>query len=186
MPSASGELQRLTPDPLGERLPFDELEDQRAYSGYRVGPFDAINRADVRMIERREQPRFALEPRAALCVGREDRRENLDRDVAAEPGVSRAIDLPHSSRSESGVDVVYAERFADQAQAFIDARVGAKLSETDSRVEQYSRSNERLLRKTAELSRSGPREGSVARVAVVMQPSHRTGRQGARDARAQE
>ena len=45
------------------------------------------------MIERRECPGFALEARKALRVRREGVRQNLDRDLATQRGISRAPDM---------------------------------------------------------------------------------------------
>ena len=57
-----------TRDPLRERLALDQLEDQAAHA---VRLFDAVDRADVRMIQRGEHPRLALEAREPIRVGRE-------------------------------------------------------------------------------------------------------------------
>ncbi len=43
---------RTRPHPIGQRRPFDQLEHQRVR---RSAVFEAVNLADVRMIERREQ-----------------------------------------------------------------------------------------------------------------------------------
>ena len=61
-------------DAIGERRPFDELEDEGAYVGrvLLLRPaghacfFEAVDRRNVRMIERREHLRFALEAREAI------------------------------------------------------------------------------------------------------------------------
>ena len=66
-----------------------------------VAVFDAVDRADVRMIERGEQPRFALEAREPSGSRRERARQDLDRDVAAELRVARAIDLAHAARADA-------------------------------------------------------------------------------------
>ena len=47
---------------------FDQFEDQR---GDAIRFFQPIDRADVRVIERRERPRFAREAGAALGIGGE-------------------------------------------------------------------------------------------------------------------
>ena len=70
---------------------------------------DAVDRGDVRMIQRREQARLALEAREPLGIGGERRRQDLDRDVAAEPGVARAVDLAHAARAERCHHLVDAE-----------------------------------------------------------------------------
>ena len=62
------------------------------------------------MIERREQTRFASEARAALRIGREVLGQDLDRDVAIEPGVAGAIDLAHAAGAQPS-----GHRVADRA-----------------------------------------------------------------------
>src|SRR5262245_37032401 len=49
------------------------------------------------MVQRRERLRFALKSRDAICVNRERLGEDLDRDVATEPRVPRAIHFAHSA-----------------------------------------------------------------------------------------
>ena len=56
--------------------------------------------------------RLALEARERVGVGREPRRQHLDRDVALEPRVARAIDLAHAARAEGRRDLVGAEASA--------------------------------------------------------------------------
>ena len=74
---------------------------------------NVVERADVWMIQRRECPGFALEPRHALGVGREQLGKNLDRDVAIELRVARPIDITHSARANGGEDFIWAEPGAD-------------------------------------------------------------------------
>ena len=105
-----GDGQRPAGQTIGERRPFDELEDQR---GHAVRFFEPVDRADVRMVERREQARFAREAGAALGIGREVRRQDLDRDVTTELAVARAIDLAHATGAERRHDRVRAEVPAD-------------------------------------------------------------------------
>ena len=77
MASASRDRQRgRSVEPLGKRLALDELEDQRVNA---VAVLEPVDGADVRMIQRREQPCFALESRAPIGIRRESVRQNLDR-----------------------------------------------------------------------------------------------------------
>ena len=55
-----------------------------------------------------EQMRFAIESRETIRIDAEDRRQDLDRDVASERRVTRAIDLAHPSRAEQRQQVVRA------------------------------------------------------------------------------
>ena len=77
--------------------------------------FQAVDRGDVRMIERGEQACFAREPRAALRIGHERPRQDLDRDVATELRVTGAIDLAHAARAEQR-DESCTTRCADSAR----------------------------------------------------------------------
>ena len=65
---------------------------------------------DVRMVERGEQLRLALEARQALRVLRRTAAgSTLMRDLAAEPRVARAVDLAHAARAERRHDLVGSE-----------------------------------------------------------------------------
>ena len=64
------------------------------------------------MIERRERLRFARETREAIGVERERLGQHLDRDVAIELRVRRAIDLAHAARADGGDDFVGSEASA--------------------------------------------------------------------------
>jgi hypothetical protein len=85
---------------------FDELEDQRHEA---VGFLQAVDGADGRMIERREQPGLTAEAGAALRVGNEMRRQEFERDLATQLGVARAIHLAHAAFAERGEDSIRAE-----------------------------------------------------------------------------
>ena len=57
------------------------------------------------MIERCEELRFALEARDAFGVIGQCRGQQLQRNVAAERGVARAIDLAHAAGAEQRDDL---------------------------------------------------------------------------------
>ena len=98
-PSASSVDSRLgcvlSGNDVGERRPFDQFEDQRLDA---VRFLESVDRRDVRMIERREDLRFALEPRETFGVLREEIRQHLQRDVTIELRVAGAIDFAHARR----------------------------------------------------------------------------------------
>ena len=73
---------------------------------------DAVDRGDVRMIQRRECLRLAFEPRQAFGVRGERVRQDLDRDLAIQRRVRCPIHLPHAA-------------FADRRSDFVDAEAGA-------------------------------------------------------------
>ena len=54
---------------LGERLALDQLQNQDTRTSGRL--LEAVDRAMLRMIERRQHPRFALEPRQPIGIGGE-------------------------------------------------------------------------------------------------------------------
>ena len=102
-PSAPG--VRAAAMPSASVGAWDELHHQV------VGP-DVVERADVRMVERGKRPRLALEARAEYRP-----LEDLDRDVATEPSVARAVDLAHPARAdgEPGSRTVRAARRSGRA-----------------------------------------------------------------------
>jgi hypothetical protein len=81
-------------DPVRERRPIDELHDD---NGLVAGPLEAVDRRDVRMIQRREDLRFALKAREAILVFGDGFGEDLDGHVALETRVGRTIDLTHAA-----------------------------------------------------------------------------------------
>src|SRR5262245_19581454 len=67
---------------------------------------DVVDRADVRVVQRRDRARLAFKPPQPMGIGRERCRENLDRHVPAEPRVLREVHLAHSARTEQRDDFV--------------------------------------------------------------------------------
>src|SRR5688572_28968936 len=63
----------------------------------------------MRVIERGHAARLALETRPRGRVGRQVPGEDLDRDLAAQPRVLRAIDLTHATGAERRGDFVGSE-----------------------------------------------------------------------------
>jgi hypothetical protein len=55
---------------IGQRWSLHELEHQRLNA---IGLLEAIDRADVRMIKRSKNARFAIESREAVRIARERR-----------------------------------------------------------------------------------------------------------------
>ena len=66
-----GDRQRPAREAIGKGGALDQLEDQR---GHAIGFLEAVDRADVRMIERGEQAGFAREAGTTLGVCGEVRR----------------------------------------------------------------------------------------------------------------
>ena len=107
-------------EPRRHSLTVEIFENQEAdrvtRSGWRLGTggyrrfTDVVQRADVRMIQRRDGTRFTVEAVAQLRIGRELRRQNFDRDGAIEARVARPIDFAHAAR-------------ANERDNFIDAKL---------------------------------------------------------------
>ena len=89
------------------RSPSHQFEDKEAHT---PGVFEAVDAADVRVAERGEHLGLALEPREVLGIFGEALRQNLDRHLAAQLRVARAIDLAHAARAERRDDLVRTER----------------------------------------------------------------------------
>jgi hypothetical protein len=62
------------------------------------------------MVQRRQCLRFAREPRQAVRIEREDLRQHLNRDIAIEFRIARAIHLPHSAFAKFVHDAIGPER----------------------------------------------------------------------------
>ena len=97
---------RSTGDPLREILALDELHHER---GDATAFFEAVNAADVRVIQRRERLRFPLKAGDPLGVRDERFRQNLDRNVATQLRVARLVDLAHATCPKGRKDLVRAE-----------------------------------------------------------------------------
>ncbi len=70
---------------------------------------EAVNGADVRVVERSEHLRLALEPRETIGVARECLGQNLQRDVAIELRVACTPHLAHAARTEQCDDFIRTE-----------------------------------------------------------------------------
>ena len=101
-----GDRHRSALDQRRKIVALDQLHHQRADA---VRFLEAVDVRDVGVIERCEHLGFAGEAGQALGVLGEVLRQDLDGDVAVEPGVARAVDLPHASLTELGGDLVRTE-----------------------------------------------------------------------------
>ena len=76
------------------------------------------------MIERGQDVRFAREPRAAIRVAGDVRRQNLHRDFTSQLRVTRAIHLAHAAGAEQTDDFVGADTDARcEAHVCLGARI---------------------------------------------------------------
>ena len=70
---------------------------------------DVVEDADVRVVQRRNCARLAVEPEAQRFVVAVFNRERLDGDGAIEPRVDGLVDLAHAARPDGGHDLVRTE-----------------------------------------------------------------------------
>ena len=98
--------ERPAVEPVPERLALEELGDE---VGDAVVAPDVEDGEDVRVAEPPDRLHLDLEPADPVGVGRAGPREDLDGDVAAEPGVPGAPDLAHPPRADAGRDFVRTE-----------------------------------------------------------------------------
>ena len=108
-PARVFDRERPAHEPRLERLSVDQLHDDDLVM---VQPFEAVNRRDVRMIQRREDLRFPSEPRDAVRLLGETVGEQLEGDVAAESRITRAKHSAHAAFAQLPADMVGAERVA--------------------------------------------------------------------------
>ncbi len=90
---------------LLERRAFHVLHHEEAdgSAARRIGTgrhADVVQRADVRVVERRDCSSLALESFLGLLVGRDVGRQHLDRHCTIEARVARLVDLAHATRSD--------------------------------------------------------------------------------------
>ena len=89
-----------------------------------VDLFQPVDRGDVRVVERGEEPRLALETGQPFRVAGEGVGERLDGHVAAEPGVAGAVDLAHAAGAEGSENLVGSEfRSGGETHFFFNSAV---------------------------------------------------------------
>ena len=98
--------KRPFPEMLGKGLSFEVLHDEKVDA---VLVSDVVEGADVRMLERGDGPRFALEPLTEIGVGGERRGQDFDGDEAIEPDVARLVDLAHAAGPQRAQDFIRTE-----------------------------------------------------------------------------
>ena len=103
------ERHRPFGEPIGQRLPVDELHYQRAAGGRF---FEAVNLGDVGMVERGQHLRFAPEARESIGICGEQIRQQLQRNVAPQLRIAGAIHLAHAAGTERSDNVIRAEACA--------------------------------------------------------------------------
>ena len=92
--------------PIGERRSVDQLQDERVSL---TAVLEPINRPNVRVVERGQHLRFALEACEAIGIERERIGDDLQRDVASQFRIARPIHFAHAAGPKGGEDLVRAE-----------------------------------------------------------------------------
>src|SRR5688572_8433318 len=93
-PECFGNCQWSCPEPIGERQPVDQFEHQATNI---LGLLKTVDCGDVRMVERREDPRFTLEAATSIVIGGKRRRQDLDRHIATKSRVASAVHVTHAT-----------------------------------------------------------------------------------------
>jgi len=98
---------------------------------------------DAWMVEPRDRPRLAFETSQPIGVARESLGEHLERHVAPQSRVPRAVNVAHPSRSEKGHDLVRAETRARIERhaanvAHVDSLPGSRAPPAGAAVGVYS------------------------------------------------
>ena len=139
-------------DPVGERRPLDQFHDEGLI-------FDSVDRGDIRVIQRRERLRLALEAHEPIGIRREELRQDLERHITVERCVTRPIDLTHASGAEGRNDLVDADTSSCQkghGTGRIMAREGEKRRRMTGPVTSDSyaaRAKERHMARSTEVIR---------------------------------
>ncbi len=95
--------ERAFRHPIGERRAFDELH----HDDHRVAvKLDAEHLGDRCVIERSEHLGLSLESRAAVVILERRSREDFERDIALEAGVTRAKHLAHAPDADGADDFI--------------------------------------------------------------------------------
>jgi hypothetical protein len=103
---------RLGPFPASpgaERLALDQLHDEKR-DALRVA--DVVHRADLRVVQARDDARLAVEPLAESRIGGQYGRQHLERHRSIEPRVPPAVHVAHTACAEQTGDFVGAEEHA--------------------------------------------------------------------------
>ena len=85
--------------PLGQRLALDQLEDE-VFDLLRLR--ELVDRGDGSVIQRRDSLRLTMEAGDAFRIAGMRLWQDLDGDLPIQPGIDRAIHLPHAAFARAG------------------------------------------------------------------------------------
>ncbi len=110
---------RLAVGQVLERLAVHQLHDQEVAT---LLLCELVDRADVRVIQRRGRPRLPLEPRQRLGILGQGIGQELERHLPAEDQVLGLVDHAHAAAPELLEDLVVGDGGADHVSANWKAR----------------------------------------------------------------
>src|SRR5262245_36375395 len=96
----------LTRNPCGEAFTIHQFEHEELDT---VDFVQAIDRGDVRMVQRGEELRFATKAPESLWIAGEGLGQDLHRDIASELGITSTVDFTHPAAAKRGDDPVRAK-----------------------------------------------------------------------------
>lgn len=97
-------------NPVGQSLPFDKFQYEVSRAG---GLLDIVDPGNVGVVQCSQDLGFSLKARHAIGIAGEFFRQDLDRYVALQLGITRAINLSHAAFSKQGSDLVRPELASD-------------------------------------------------------------------------
>ena len=100
------ERQRPSFQPRGQRLALEMRHDQVVRA---IDAADVVDAADVRMVQRGDRPRLALEAGPRIGVAGDFTREDFDGNRAIETSIPGFVDLAHAAGAEHSLDLIRAE-----------------------------------------------------------------------------
>jgi len=95
-----------------QRLALQKFHGQKQFA---VGFLNVVNRADVRVVQRRRRPRFSPQPLQRLAVFGIFLRQKLQGHEAAQLGVLGLVDHTHAAATELFHDAIMRDGFADHS-----------------------------------------------------------------------
>ena len=118
---------RARRQPLGQRFALEVLHHQEIDA---VLTPDVVERADMRMVQRRDGARFAIESLAQIRIRSNVRGQDFDGDCTFEARVARFVDLAHAASAQRGNDFVRPEantgreRHVGTPELYVERREG--------------------------------------------------------------
>ncbi len=125
-----GQRQRAAREAVAQAFALQKLHHEKRHAAFAT---HFVNRADVRMVERRRRARLPVESLHRAFIRQECRREELERHLAAQSRVLRAVDNAHAAGADLFDHAVGADGLANHGRPMLRAVArGVKLRDLDS------------------------------------------------------